>query len=172
MSENAAPSAVPAPEQPMSRAVRDTVVRSIAEAQKRNAPLVEAEHLLLALSLADAPAVRVLEQAGLDHAGVEAALRAERDAALRAAGVDPVAPERLAASPRAARPRWGTSARDALVRAHRVASAHRRSRMTHADLLAALAELELGTVPRALELAGVDRTAMRAAALRTQGEAA
>ncbi|MCI0156177.1 hypothetical protein KNO15_05645 [Leifsonia shinshuensis] len=153
-----------APGQPLSKAVRAVVVASVTEAQRRNSTLVEAEHLLLALSRDGSSPVRdVLASAGLDPAGVEAALLAEREASLRVAGVEPLGEERLVASPRVARPRWGASAKEALTRAHRVASAHRRQRSGEADLLTAILGLELGTVPRALILAGVDRPAVVAA---------
>jgi ATP-dependent Clp protease ATP-binding subunit ClpA len=152
--------------QRLSRAFRALIVAAIDEARRRNTALVEAEHLLLALTVdADAPTRTVLLRAGLDHDGVEAALRAERAAGLRAAGVDPVPEERLLASPRVGRPRWGTSAREVLVRAHRVSVLRgRAASTTPGDVLAALAGLELGTVPRALELAGVDRSALAEAA--------
>jgi hypothetical protein len=52
------------------------------------------------------------------------------------------------------------------VRAHRVTVARRRQRAAEVDLLAALFGLELGTVPRALTLAGVDRDAVLTRALR------
>jgi len=155
------------PGQPLSRALRPVVVRSIAEAQQRNAALVEAEHLLLALSRVGSPPVRtVLADAGLDPDGVEAALAGERAASLGVAGVTPPPADRLAAAPRITRPRWGASAREALTRAHRVASANHRQRMGELDLLAALLALELGTVPRALSLAGVDRQSLLASARR------
>jgi ATP-dependent Clp protease ATP-binding subunit ClpA len=151
--------------QRLSRAFRALIVNAIDEARRRNASLVEAEHLLLALTAPDSPARPVLLQAGLDHDGVEAALRAERAAGLRAAGVEPVPEERLTASPRVGRPRWGTSAREVLVRAHRVSILRgRAASTTPGDVLAALAGLELGTVPRALELAGIDRAALAEAA--------
>ncbi|MFF1878570.1 Clp protease N-terminal domain-containing protein [Leifsonia sp. NPDC058230] len=150
-------------DRPLSRALRSVVIRSITEAQQRSAALVEAEHLLLALSLEKGTsAAAALDAAGLDHAGIEAVLRAERDASLRVAGVEPIPEERLQAAPRVTRPRWGTSARDVLVRAHRAATATRRGRTAETDLLAAILGLDLGTVPRALDLAGVDRAAILA----------
>jgi ATP-dependent Clp protease ATP-binding subunit ClpA len=168
MSEIPPGTASNAPGQPLSRQLRGVVIRSVIEAQHRNASLVEAEHLLLALAREGTEPVRAaLADAGLDPAGVEAALAAERTVGLRAAGVVPPAEERLVASPRVARPRWGASAKEALNRAHRVAGAHRRQRMAETDLLAALFGLELGTVPRALTLAGVDRPAVLAAVQRS-----
>jgi ATP-dependent Clp protease ATP-binding subunit ClpA len=149
----------------LSRSLRTTVLLAVEEAQRRNAPTVEAEHLLLALALPpETPAQRALVRAGLDHAGVEAALRAEREAGLRAAGVEPVPEERLRAAPRPHRPRWGASAREALVAAHRAAAGHRGghpARTVESDLLAGILDLQLGTVPRALAIAGIDLTTLR-----------
>lgn len=145
----------------LSRSLRETIIRAVEEARRRGASLVEAEHLLLALSAQTGSDVeRALAAAGLDHAGIEAALRAERAASLRAAGVEPVPEERLTSTPRTARPRWGTSARDALVRAHKEAGRGRDRRTAESDLLAGILAIELGTVPRAIELAGVDRRAL------------
>lgn len=158
-----------APGQPLSKALRAVVIASVAEAQRRNSTLVEAEHLLLALSRDGSSPIReVLADAGLDPDGLEVALRTEREASLRVAGIEPLGEERLVSSPRVARPRWGASAKEALSRAHRVASAHRRQRSGEADLVTAILGLELGTVPRALLLAGVDRPAV-VAAVRTVG---
>lgn len=154
--------------QPLSRQLRGIVARSVVEAQHRNASLVEAEHLLLALTREGSDPVRgALAAAGLDPAGVEAALAAERSAGLRAAGVVPPPEDQLVAAPRIARPRWGASFKEALIRAHRAAGAHRRQRIAETDLLAGLFGLELGTVPRALTLAGVDRPAVLAAVQRS-----
>lgn len=162
------PSGAPAnlPAQPLSRALRPIIIRSVTEAQLHNASLVEAEHLLLALSREGSSPIRsALATAGLDPDGLDAALTAERAASLRVAGVTQPPASWLAAAPRVTRPRWGTSARDVLTRAHRMASAnHRRQGMAELDLLTALLGLELGTVPRALTLAGVDRRALLAAA--------
>lgn len=156
-----------APGQPLSKALRAIVIESVSEAQRRNAPLVEAEHLLLALAREGGAPVRdALRDAGLDPDGLETALRAERAAGLRAAGVTPPPVERLTASPRVTRPRWGASAKEALSRAHRVSVAQRRQRSSEADLLTAIVGLELGTVPRALILAGVDRQALVASVRR------
>lgn len=166
MSETSHPAA-DLPGQPVSRALRPVVIRAVAEAQQRNAPLVEAEHLLLALSADGGPAVRTaLAEAGLGPDGLAAALAAERAASLHVVGVTPPDEDRLAAAPRVTRPRWGASAKEALVRAHRATVANRRQRAAEVDLLAALFGLELGTVPRTLTLAGVDRNAVVARALR------
>jgi ATP-dependent Clp protease ATP-binding subunit ClpA len=147
--------------QPFSRDLRAVVVQSITEAQRRNSALVEAEHLLLALSRQGSAPIRdALAAAGLDPAGVERSLDAERDASLRTAGVTLPPPERLAASPRVDRPRWGASFKEALTRAHRLATGNRHARMSEVDVLAGIFALELGTVPRAMALAAVDRRAV------------
>ena len=156
-----------APGQPLSTALRRIVLDAVTEAQRRNAALVEAEHLLLALTAADdSPARRVLSEAGLDTAGVESALAQERARSLRAVGCDPDAVEPVITAPRVTRPRWGASAKDALIRANRAAGAQRRQRSTDIDLLVGLFALELGTLPRALELAGTDCQGIVATALR------
>jgi ATP-dependent Clp protease ATP-binding subunit ClpA len=147
------------------RTLRPIISRAVSEAQRRGDTAVEAEHLLLALAEdTDREPAATLAAVGLDHAGVIRALRAERVASLESAGVAPVPEERLVSTTRVTRPRWGASARQALVNASRLrtGSEHRR-RMAEKDLAIALLDLQLGTVPRALELAGVDRQALVAA---------
>ncbi|HET8780430.1 MAG TPA: Clp protease N-terminal domain-containing protein, partial [Agromyces sp.] len=124
---------------------------------------VEAEHLLLAIAASGDAAARALAEAGLDYAAIEAALRHERERALRAAGVEPVSDERLHAT-RNSRPIWGASIRDALRRgdfaAHRSRGRAERERLAVGDALIGVLRADLGTVPRALEYAGVDRGAL------------
>ncbi|MFT3888620.1 MAG: hypothetical protein QM713_10725 [Arachnia sp.] len=101
-----------------------------------------------------------------------AALRTEREHSLRAAGVDPAAsdaltPTRLPIT----RARWGSSIREAIDRGAKEArsAGHRdRRAFRQADLLLGLLSLEVGTVPRALAYAGIDREALAAKA-RTAG---
>jgi ATP-dependent Clp protease ATP-binding subunit ClpA len=147
------------------RTLRPLIIRAVSEAQRRGDSAVEAEHLLLALADdTDKETAATLAAAGLDHAGVIRALRAERVASLESAGVAPVPEERLVSTPRVTRPRWGASARQALVIASRMRTGPEgRRRMAEKDLAIALLDLQLGTVPRALELAGVDRRALVAA---------
>jgi ATP-dependent Clp protease ATP-binding subunit ClpA len=140
--------------------LKRVVVRAIDEAARRGAANVEAEHLLLAIAATDDPAGRTLAEFGLDHAGVEAALRREREQSLRAGGVEPVDAARLQATP-GTRPGWGTSLREALRRARYHARGHRdRRRLAVADTLIGVLRADLGTVPRALTAAGVDRDAL------------
>jgi ATP-dependent Clp protease ATP-binding subunit ClpA len=143
--------------------LKRVVMRAIEEATRRGSANVEAEHLLLAISAGDDVAGLTLAEFGLDHAGVDAALRGEREHALRAAGIEPVAEERLAAT-RRSRPGWGASIREALrradFRAHRDRPRGERERLAVADTLIGLLRADLGTVPRALAYAGVDRPAL------------
>ena len=143
--------------------LKRVVIRAIDEATRRGAATVEAEHLLLAISAGKDVAGTTLAEFGLDHSGVDAALRAEREQALRAAGIEPVADERLRAT-RRSRPGWGASIREALrgadFRAHRDRGRAERERLAVADALIGILRADLGTVPRALAYAGVDRRAL------------
>ncbi len=144
------------------RTLRPVILRAVSEAQRRGDTVVEAEHLLLALADdSDRDPAATLAAVGLDHAGVIRALRAERIASLEVAGVTPVPEERLVSSARVTRPRWGASARQTMVAASRMrVGPERHRRMAEKDLAIALLDLKLGTVPRALELAGIDRKAL------------
>ena len=143
--------------------LKEVIIRSIDEAIRRGAPAVEAEHLLLAISAGNDVAGRTLAEFGLDHGGVDAALRGERERSLRAAGIEPVAEERLRAT-RNSRPIWGATVREALrradFRAHRSRGRAERERLAITDALVGILRAELGTVPRALTYAGVDRQAL------------
>ncbi|QTE29206.1 Clp protease N-terminal domain-containing protein [Pengzhenrongella sicca] len=128
--------------------------RAIAYAM--GARTLEAEHLLLALADdADSPAARALGAAGLDPDRIRALLRAERRQSLAHAGVELVEDPVSSLEP-GFTPRWGTSAKDALVRG-KAAAGGGLHRETAADLLVGVLGAEVGTVPRALALAGIDR---------------
>ncbi|HEU0257643.1 MAG TPA: hypothetical protein VFQ96_07370 [Microbacteriaceae bacterium] len=151
----------------MPPGVRAIVLAAIEEATGRGAAAVEASDLLLALTIGPGPVAEVLAEVGLDHDGLAGALRVEWEASLRYAGVAPLPAEQLAATPAHNRPRFGTSAREALVAGHRMlahAAARRSGRRRDDERSVALGVLhaELGTVPRALELAGVDRRSLAA----------
>ncbi len=166
--------------------LRITVSAAFVEAQRRGSPTIEAEDLMLAIAADRRTAAgALLIDQGLTHDAILAALAGEREHALRAVGVEPWTPERLAAT-RIKRPGWGQSARQALMRAHGMSARRRlhdderagrtgvggrpsgragrgghRPRMDDIDLLLGILSLDLGTVPRALELAGFDRDALR-----------
>ena len=78
--------------------LKQVVQRSIDEAVRRGASQVEAEHLLLSIAATDDQAAVALAEFGLDHAAIDIALSSERERALRAAGIEPVADERLKAT--------------------------------------------------------------------------
>jgi ATP-dependent Clp protease ATP-binding subunit ClpA len=143
--------------------LKTVIMASIDEAIRRGAAKVEAEHLLLAIAASGDAAAQALADTGLDYAAIEAALQDERGRALRAAGIEPVADERLHAT-RNSRPVWGASIRDALRRgdftAHRNRARAERERLAVGDALIGVLRADLGTVPRALEYAGVDRAAL------------
>lgn len=149
--------------------VRLLMMRAVEEASALGATTVEGEHLLLAVTAhPDLPAARVLAEVGWDHVGVLAALEAERAAALSAAGMAPVAPELLAATPRRVRPRIGASGRAALERGW-LGAARASARRTHTSDAAAVVgaiEAETGTVPRMLAYGRIDREALVTRLLR------
>jgi Clp amino terminal domain, pathogenicity island component len=148
---------------PMGARLKRVVMRSIDEAVRCGASSVEAEHLLLSIAANDDLAGRALAEVGLDHAAIEVALRGERERALRAAGIEPVGDDRLR-STRRSRPIWGASIREALRRADfrtaRDGSRTEREPMAVVSALIGVLRAELGTVPRALAYAGVDRAAL------------
>lgn len=139
--------------------------RAVAEAAMRRATTVGAEHVLLAITAnADGPAARALAAAGLDYAGVAEALRAERARSLAVADIHPIDPESLTAAPRPTKPGWGASVRDLLRAADKdAARAAARAGAPGAletELVIGILRADLGTVPRMLALAGVDRHAL------------
>lgn len=142
---------------------RAVVLRAAqVEAQAAGSPTIEAEHLLLALAADQRSAAgKLLADAGLDHDGVLAALERETERSLAAVGVSagdfalpdaPPAPRR--------RPRFAASAKRALERGVKFAVARRDRRIVGAHLLIGVLRAEVGTVPRALAAADVDRIAL------------
>ncbi len=140
---------------------RAILQRARDEARAAGSPTVEAEHLLLAIGAQKGSrARRVLEEAGLDQGGIRAALDRERELSLLAAGVSPAGfalpsptalPERV--------PRWGESTKLALRRAPKTPLG---GHMETTHLLLGVLRAQVGTVPRALAFAGVDRTELAA----------
>lgn len=126
------------------------------EAADRGAAAVEAEHILLALgAMPDSRGGAFLVTTGLDRAALEAALVAERQHSLRSVGA-PIFPDAdLKATRRRHKPRWGASSREAFERGMRVSRG--RENVSTLNLVVGALMAELGTVPRMLGLAGVDR---------------
>lgn len=138
---------------------RRIVVGATQVATELDAPTLEAEHLLLAIARDPAtPAHAVLVAAGLDYDAVREALDAEFEASLAAVGVSLGAFD-LTATPAPDRvPRWGASAKLALERAVKIAESRRERRLGPGHIALALLRVPAGTVPRALDRAGIDRT--------------
>ncbi len=110
-----------------------------------------------------------LEAVGLDRDGVRRALDREFEHSLGAVGVSAAAYDLPRPSRRPADPTIGTSTRLALDRGF--ANASRKKDLRPAHLLLGILAAQVGTVPRALALAGVDREGLIArvrAALTTE----
>jgi ATP-dependent Clp protease ATP-binding subunit ClpA len=146
-----------------SRYVKGILERGRVEARQDGSPAVEAEHLLLAIAAhRGTPTQPVLAAAGLDRDAIRVALDREFAASLRVAGVE-LSDFNL--PPATADPDrhvdLGTSAKLVLERAVRLAG-RGPGRIRPAHLLLGVLEAEVGTVPRALALAGIDRTELAA----------
>jgi D-alanyl-D-alanine carboxypeptidase len=134
--------------------------RAREEAKAVGSPSVEAEHVLLAIAAHHGTeAQRILAAGGLDHDGLLAALDREFEESLAGAGVSLSALGLPSALPRHDRvPRWGTSFKLAVHRAPKGSG----GRLDSTRLLLGLLRAQVGTVPRALSLAGVDRAELAA----------
>jgi ATP-dependent Clp protease ATP-binding subunit ClpA len=145
-----------------------------AEAVADQSPTIEAEHLLLALSGPEAgEAHLLLTEAGLDHGAIQRALAADIERSLASVGVQ------LGKSglPSASffpgkKVHVGASTKWALHRAVVASKAHRASEIEPVYLLLGVLNARLGTVPRALDLAGIDRPALIARILAAPPAAA
>jgi ATP-dependent Clp protease ATP-binding subunit ClpA len=134
-------------------AVLDDAAR---EARADGSATIEAQHLLLAIVAADEPTTsQVLASVGLDRAAIRAALDREVESSLAAAGVS-LGPAGVPRSSQAREgaPQLGSSFRLAMERG--VGSA-RKTAPAPLHVLLGIVLAPVGTVPRALALAGVDR---------------
>ncbi|MGW0801708.1 Clp protease N-terminal domain-containing protein [Nonomuraea sp. NPDC002799] len=136
------------------------VERGEAEARADGSAAVEVHHLLLAVSAqAGTAAHEVLTSAGLTREAIRGALDREFEHSLSGAGVSLAAFGLPRPTPDARRSMSvGASARLALERGLAAATGKKDLRPAH--LLLGILEAEVGTVPRALALAGVDRTGL------------
>lgn len=145
-------------EQRLNKSLSRVLEHAIEEAAARRAAMVEAEHLLLALaSDGSLAANRILIEAGLDRSTIETALGRERTESLAAIGIGPLEEKRFEATPRQSRPGWGTSTKEAIQRGRAAGGQDGRRRPAETELLVGILTAGLGTVPRALDFAGVDR---------------
>jgi len=135
--------------------MRAIIERAGCEAQSDRSTTIEAEHVLLAIAAQpDTTPAKILNSVGLDHGAIREALNREFEHSLSAAGVSLGAfdlPRASTAPERATN--VGASARIALERAF--TGVRRNPRPAH--VLLGILQAEVGTVPRALALAGVDR---------------
>lgn len=125
------------------------------EAQSEHSRTIEAHHVLLAIAAQpETTAGQVLRSVGLDRAKLRDALDREQQQSLTAAGVSLTASElpKPDTTPPLT-PDLGASVRHALERG--VADAPKNTKPPH--LLRGLLLAQVGTVPRALALAGIDR---------------
>lgn len=142
---------------------RQAIPQFEIEARQHGAKLIEAEHMLLALaSKSDSEAAKLLNHSGLDHQRLASALRDEHRRSLAFAGVQVPDGAPAEATKLEGSLSFGTSAKVALVRALLASRSHRprRARLKDVDLLRGILLAELGTVPRALAIAGVDRATL------------
>ena len=145
------------------------VVRQfVVEAKQDAAKSIEAEHMLLTLATnEDSDACRLLNESGLTYRQLLSALHEERRRTLAFAGIEPLN-ERQPAATELDRPlTLGTSAKTAIKRAL-IASRDRRPRrpcIQSTELLLGILQADLGTVPRTLAIAGVDRAVLIARSL-------
>jgi D-alanyl-D-alanine carboxypeptidase len=148
----------------LPRALHAIGQRAITEATERRAGTVEAEHLLLAI-LADtsSPASMALAESGLDYRAFERALDGERNRSLAAAGIAPPVASQLSATARTTRPAWGASIRDVLRGADNPAAKQSRPGALQFELVRSILAAKLGTVPRAIALAGLTQEELLAA---------
>jgi ATP-dependent Clp protease ATP-binding subunit ClpA len=150
------------------------VVRQfVAEAKQDAAKFVEAEHMLLTLATnEDSDACRLLDESGLTYKDLVSALHEERRRTLAFAGVEPLDEKQTAATELDRPLALGTSAKVAIKRAL-IASRSgpsRRPRIQSTELLLGILQAELGTVPRTLAIAGVDRGALMVKARNSMSE--
>jgi hypothetical protein len=143
------------------------LLRAADEARQDGSATTDAHHLLLALAADPAPEAeaeaeaeaatavrRLLADAGLDRDGVRAALDREFAHSLRAVGISSEAHRLPRPTPGVEASRLGASTKLALERSFATA---RKKDQSAAHLLLGILRAEVGTVPRALALSGIDR---------------
>lgn len=94
---------------------------------------------------------------GLDPEGIRKALDREQERSLAAVGVSASSYDLPAEAALASKPTWATSAKLAMERAYKLAAERSDTRIDPGHILLGVLDARLGTVPRALEAAGVDR---------------
>lgn len=134
------------------------IMAARTEAREAGSRTIEAEHILLALAGQEGTAREILESAGLDHDAIRAAIEREFEASLLAVGIslEGSIPISENWSPEA-RPRFARSAKLAVERAAALVEQKRVApHLEPIHLLLGVLYARAGTVPRILEIAGVD----------------
>lgn len=142
--------------------IRDILITAMEETRCRGDVGVAPEHLMLAIAAeTDSIAADVLADFGLDHDALDRALDVETARSLAVVGIDGLDSALLASTsrPDTARPSWVSSTREVFRRAQ-IAGGRRRGRSVELDVLYGIVTANVGTVPRALEYAGIDRDAL------------
>ena len=141
--------------------VQAVTERAAEEAQQAGATTIEAEHLLLAMADEEGDGRRLLGSVGLDLQAVRDALETEFRQSLTAAGITFETDSLPGASAAPGKPsRLGTSGKLVIERSMLAVGNKKKAQPAH--LLLGVLELNVGTVPRALDLAGVDRAELKA----------
>lgn len=132
------------------------LVRAADEAAQDGSARIEARHLLIAMAVVREDTVqRLLESVGLDEQGVRDALAWEFEHSLSVVGVSSRTYDLPKPTRFAPRNSMGTSAKLAIERSFMSVPRKRDARPAH--VLLGVLSAEVGTVPRALEMAGIDR---------------
>lgn len=147
--------------------IRALLVRDAREEARRDGSrTIEAEHVLLALAATETtPAARMLAEAGLSEDAIRTALNREWEHSLAVAGIAikiGLLPSATADQRRD--PHIGESTKLLLKRAMDAPPKIGTGRIGPTRILVGLLDTDRGRVARALEVAGVDRTALRAKA--------
>jgi D-alanyl-D-alanine carboxypeptidase len=131
------------------------IIRGGHEAREDGSATIEAHHLLLAIAgEGDATSLQILASAGLDYRALRDALDREFEHSLSAVGVSRAAFDLPRASRSPQHPSMGASGKLASERGF--GSVVRKRDLRPAHLLFGILSAQVGTVPRALALAGVD----------------
>lgn len=141
------------------------IVRAEHEARDEGSATIEAQHLLLAIADERKAGVHeILALAGVDYRAIRDALDREFEHSLSVVGVPRAAFGFPPPTGSSAQPKMGASAKLALERG--VVSVARKKDLRPAHLLLGVLRAEVGTVPRALAMAGIDQVGLRARVLR------
>jgi ATP-dependent Clp protease ATP-binding subunit ClpA len=149
------------------RFMQEVLDAAAREAREDASSATEAHHLLLAIAGSEDPTTRrLLASVGLDRAALRAALDQETEQSLAAAGVT-LGPSGVPRPSRAREgaPPLGASVKVAVERGLGADVPPTGPQPAH--LLLGIVRAPVGTVPRALVLAGVDRDALVAAIRQT-----